>query len=174
MPPAHEAPSFAVDSAPEQPPASTQEQPPAHEAVQKTEAKKEIPLPTEKQKKPEETIETLTQKLKKPRKQKPTTVPQIRDELTVRVEKIMEEGLADAYRELTPVQKQEFKLKGEQTAYAIRKLLGSARIRVRHIFTLLIEWLKLLPGVNRFFLEQEAKIKADKILTLHEHYGKRK
>jgi hypothetical protein len=25
----------------------------------------------------------------------------------------------------------------------------------------------MLPGVNRFFLEQEAKIKADHIITLH-------
>jgi hypothetical protein len=29
-----------------------------------------------------------------------------------------------------------------------------------------LQWLKLLPGVNRFFLEQEAKIKTDRIIHL--------
>jgi len=29
-----------------------------------------------------------------------------------------------------------------------------------------LDWLKILPGVNKFFLEQEAKIKTDKILAL--------
>jgi hypothetical protein len=142
------------------------------ETMQQTETPKET-LPTKEQE-TEEGIETLKQKLRKPKKQKSTTVPQVRDELTLRVEKIMEEGIADAYRELTPIQKQEFKLKGEEVAYKIRQLLGGARIKVKSIFKLLVEWLKLLPGVNRFFLEQEAKIKADKIVTLHEHYGKTK
>lgn len=110
-------------------------------------------------------IENLKSKLKK-QKKKPTQVPIIRDEMTLKIEKIMEEGLGDAYQELTPVQKQEFKIKGEETAYKIRQLLKGTRIKIKQIFKLILEWLKFLPGVNHFFLEQEAKIKTDKILSI--------
>lgn len=105
-------------------------------------------------------------KPKKPQKQAPAPIPAVRDELTLEIENIMEEGLADAYKELSVVEQQEFKLKGEETAQKIREILKSTRIKVKKIFRLLFEWLKLLPGVNRFFLEQEAKIRADKIAAL--------
>lgn len=114
----------------------------------------------------DEAIAKLRQTLRG-RKSKPTSVPQVRDELSVQIENIMAEGLTDAYSELTPVQQQEFKIKGEQTAWKIRVLLKQTKIKIKKIFQLLLEWLKLLPGINRLFLEQEAKIKADKIITLH-------
>lgn len=117
----------------------------------------------------DEAIEGLRSKLKRPKKQKPTSIPQVRDEITVKVEKIMEEGLADAYKELSPIERQEFKIKGEETALQIRELLKSTHIKIKKIFRLLFEWLKMLPGINRFFLEQEAKIKADKIISLKNH-----
>ena len=79
----------------------------------------------------------------------------------------MEDGIGDAFNRLSPTARQEFKLKGEQTAIKIRTLLKSSHIKVKKIFQLIFEWLKLLPGVNRFFLEQEAKIKTDHIITLH-------
>ncbi len=78
----------------------------------------------------------------------------------------MEEGLRETYDQLSPIAKQEFKIKGEQTAGKIRELLNVARVKAKKIFHLIVEWLKILPGINRFFLEQEAKIKTDKILLL--------
>jgi len=113
----------------------------------------------------EEAISGLKSKLRSTKK-KPTTVPIVRDALTIEVEKVMEAGLKDAFKELNPVQRQEFKIKGEQTATQIRDLLRAAHVKVKKIIRLLIEWLKMLPGINRFFLEQEAKIKADKIIAL--------
>ncbi|MBT4936352.1 hypothetical protein HON22_00380, partial [Candidatus Peregrinibacteria bacterium] len=59
----------------------------------------------------EEAIDTLKQTLRG-KKKKPTQVPQMKDEVTVEIEKIMEQDLKEAYRELTPIQKQEFKMKG--------------------------------------------------------------
>lgn len=94
------------------------------------------------------------------------TMPQVRDELTVKIEKILEDGLNDPYQRLSPIAKQEFKIKGEQTALKIRDLLKSTHVKIKKILKLILEWLRILPGVNRFFLEQEAKIKADKILAL--------
>ena len=92
------------------------------------------------------------------------------DPLTFQIEKIMEEGIAEAYQELTPVQKQQFKIKGENTAKQIKALLQTTRVKVKKIFKLLLEWLQLLPGVNRFFLMQDAKIKTDKILALKDNH----
>jgi hypothetical protein len=166
--PEQESSSFAASAETPPVPEAPQEAPAAPEAPRETETPREVPA-RQKEEALEEGIEALKRRLRIPKKQKPTKVPQVRDELTIKVEKIMEEGLKDAYRELTPVQRQEFKIKGEETAFKIRQLLRSTRVKVKSIFKLLIEWLKLLPGVNRFFLEQEAKIKADKILALKEH-----
>lgn len=91
-----------------------------------------------------------------------------KDPLIFEVEKIMEDGLESAFLELSEVQKQEFKIQGEKTASEIRVLLRSAHVKLKKIFKLILEWLKLLPGVNRFFLIQEAKIKTDKIIALKE------
>ena len=41
-------------------------------------------------------------------------------------------------------------------------------IKIKKIFSLLLAWLRMLPGVGVFFLEQDANIKADKILALRE------
>ena len=114
----------------------------------------------------DEALDSIKDKFKKGKKGKPTSVPQVRDELTVQVEQIMEEGLKDAFVELTPIQRQEFKIKGEKTAIEIRNLMRGTHVKIKKIFRLLFDWLKLLPGINKFFLEQEAKIKADKIMSL--------
>jgi len=84
----------------------------------------------------------------------------------------MEEGMADAFKELNTIERQEFKIRGEQTALQIRELLKATHVKIKKIFRLLFEWLKMLPGINRFYLEQEAKIKADKIISLQDQYKK--
>jgi hypothetical protein len=111
-------------------------------------------------------IQNVSSTLTKKNRSKIITAP-VRDTITVEVEKIMEEGLRDAFVKLPLSDREMFKIKGEQTAYKIRDQLRASHVKVKKIFALLLEWLKLLPGVNRFFLEQEAKIKADKILSLH-------
>ena len=97
---------------------------------------------------------------------KKTAVQPIRDEVTVKIEKIMEEGLGDAYERLSPIAKQEFKLKGEQTALKIRELLKKTHVKAKKILRLILDWLKILPGINHFFVEQEAKIKTERIIRI--------
>lgn len=119
------------------------------------------------------TTENPTSK-RRPRPVQPTgpVTSAVRDEVVLRIEKIMEDGVGDAFQRLSPTARQEFKIKGEQTALKIRVLLKSSHVKVKKIFQLILEWLKILPGVNRFFLEQEAKIKTDHIITLHKkHHG---
>ena len=83
-----------------------------------------------------------------------------------KIEKIMEDGLADIFLNLEPNKQNEFKIKGEQTANDINTLLGQAKVKANKIIELIKKWLLLIPGVNRFFIEQEAKIKTDKIMEL--------
>lgn len=80
------------------------------------------------------------------------------------VESILEDGLADVYFTLPLAKQKVFKAEGEKTARAIIKILGRSKIKVKKIINLIVSWLKIIPGINRFFLEQEAKIKADRIL----------
>jgi len=82
------------------------------------------------------------------------------------VENILESDLEEMYLKLAPEKQREFKSKGEETARQINTLLDQAKVKMGKIISLIKRWLSLLPGVNRFFLEQEAKIKADKIIKL--------
>ena len=104
-----------------------------------------------------------------PKTKKRAAIPPPRDQTTIKVEKILSEGLDDTYANLSPIAQQEFKLKGEQTASAIREMLRATKVKAKKIFQLILEWLSLLPNVNKFFLEQEAKIKTDRIIELNKH-----
>jgi len=82
------------------------------------------------------------------------------------VEGILEEDLDEIYLKLNPNKQREFKEKGEETALKINQLLDRAKVKAKKIINLIKNWLSLIPGVNKFFLEQEVKIKADKILKI--------
>lgn len=82
------------------------------------------------------------------------------------VEAILEDDLADLYSSLDPKKQQEFKTVGEKTANKIINLIHTAKATFRKVFSLIFKWLKIIPGVNRHFLEQEAKLKADRILEI--------
>lgn len=86
-----------------------------------------------------------------------------------KIEGILEEDLGELYNNLTPQEQKAFKIKGEQTAQSIFQLVyHKSKIKVKKIIKLISNWLSMIPGVNRYFLEQEAKIKADKIIELAE------
>ena len=95
-------------------------------------------------------------------------IPVVQDETVLKIEKILASGLDDQFANLSPIAKQEFKIKGEETAVKIKELMQSTHIKVKKILYLIIEWLRILPGINKFFLEQEAKIKTDQLIELHQ------
>jgi len=102
----------------------------------------------------------------------PIVPPVVKDEITKEIENILAEDLTDIFLKMTPAQQEEFRIKGEETASKIRVLLTSAKVNVKKILVLIGDWLKIIPGINRFFLEQEAKIKTDKILLNTEEFKK--
>ena|SRR3989338_987393 len=92
--------------------------------------------------------------------------PVVKDRLVQEIETIMESDLTDLFLKMSPQEQQVFKIKGEETIGKIKLLMNNAKKNADKIFSLIRDWLKMIPGVNRFFLEQEAKNKTDKILLL--------
>ena len=82
------------------------------------------------------------------------------------IERILSDDLEEIYFQLPPDKRQEFKQAGEETARKIKTLLERAKVKVKKIAKLIWHWLKIIPGVNKFFLEKESKIKTDEILKL--------
>lgn len=103
---------------------------------------------------------------------KAAAAPAAKSQLNLQVEGILAEGLGETYAKMPAAVKREFKEKGEETAFKISRLLSSAKVKVKEIFILILRWLRIIPGVNKFFLEQEAKIKADRLLALKERMEK--
>lgn len=95
------------------------------------------------------------------------------DKLLTGIERILEEDLSEAYKGLPPDVARAFKEKGEETAVRIRDLVSRATVKVRTIVAALGDWLKMLPGINRFFLIQETKLKTDRILELKDWLQKK-
>lgn len=82
------------------------------------------------------------------------------------IDDILSEGLHDIFMNMAPAQQQAFKNKGEETVVKINELLSKTKVQIGKIISLIRDWLKMVPGINQFFLEQEVKIKADKIIKL--------
>lgn len=83
------------------------------------------------------------------------------------IEEILEENLEEAYWQMPPAMREQFKERGEDTARKIERLLRALHLNILKVLRLLKKWLSMIPHVNTFFLEQEAKVKADKIIALH-------
>ena len=98
--------------------------------------------------------------------QAPTTPK--KDEVTQQIESVLAEDLGDLYATLPPETQQEFKQKGEETASKIRSMMVQAKVHFGRVLGLVRVWLKIIPGINKYFLEQEAKIKAEEIIDIAE------
>lgn len=82
------------------------------------------------------------------------------------IENVLSSGLEEVYLNLSPAKRQEFRKTGEETAKKINQLMSHAKVKIGDIVKLIKKWLALIPGVNKYFLEQEAKIKADEIMKM--------
>ncbi len=89
-----------------------------------------------------------------------------KSEQLVRIEKILAKDLELIYKDLPESRRLEFKHEGELTARKIDKILNATKVNVSKILKLIVRWLKMIPGVNKFFLEQSAKIKVDDLLRV--------
>lgn len=93
----------------------------------------------------------------------PLTAYQEREQ---KIEEILSSGLDEVFLGLPTKKQAEFKEEGEKAVAQINNLLTKTKVSVEKIISIIKKWLSLIPRVNKFFLEQEAKIKADQIVKL--------
>lgn len=89
-----------------------------------------------------------------------------KSEREIKIEKVLSDGLDDIFLSLPPKKQEEFKNEGEKAASKINVLLDKAKVSVEKIITIIKKWLSIIPKVNKYFLEQESKIKADQIIKM--------
>ncbi len=82
------------------------------------------------------------------------------------IEDILSEDLQDVYFKMDETSRKKFKDEGEKISVKIEKLLLETKDQTHRIFKLIFNWLRLIPGVKKYFLNQEAKLKADKIMRI--------
>ncbi len=90
-----------------------------------------------------------------------------RDSVLIQVERELEDGLWDVYREMPDGLRVKFKTEGERVAQVVREGFATGKITARNIITMITDWLKMIPGVNKWFLRQQAKIKTDALIRMH-------
>lgn len=103
----------------------------------------------------------------------PPPTPAGKDAAQVGVERVLEEGLAEVYKKMDAHQQRKFSHEGDRVASALAEMVRRAKVRAREALDLITRWLRLIPGVNAFYLAQEAKLKTDKIIALAEDEKKK-
>lgn len=94
----------------------------------------------------------------------PPPPPPPKNPVVVDLEGILADDMGDIFSGLPDDKKPLFKQKGEEVALAIKTLIDSGKVKTKNVLDLIRSWLQIVPGINKFFLEQEAKIKTDEIM----------
>lgn len=89
------------------------------------------------------------------------------DPVTASIETVLSDDLYEYFKAMSPEEQTKFKQKGEETVSKLSRLVSQTVIKAKEVLRIIADWLRFIPHVNRYFLEQESKIKTDKILELH-------
>ena len=92
--------------------------------------------------------------------------PHTKSERLIEIEKIMSNNLEDIFAQLDPQTQEVVKKEGEQTATKIEQMIEQGKAIAKGVLGLIRGWLHKIPGMNKFFLEQESKLKTDKIMAI--------
>lgn len=98
--------------------------------------------------------------------------PDPRSGVLKQVESLLADGLKELYMSLPEARRAAFKVTGEVVANKITDMILFGKTKVKEVWKLIGEWLRTVPGVNKYFLEQEIKIKTDKIMMFAESSAK--
>jgi hypothetical protein len=75
--------------------------------------------------------------------------------------------MADIFFSLDEKHQQIFKQKGEEATSKILTLISSTKATLNAVFSIIKSWLVSIPNINKYFIEKESRIKADKILEIN-------
>ena len=92
--------------------------------------------------------------------------PHTKSERLIEIEKIMTNNLDQVYSKLDAQTQAMVKAEGEKTANKIETLIEQGTALAKGVLGLIRGWLNKIPGMNKFFLEQESKLKTDKIMAI--------
>jgi len=93
--------------------------------------------------------------------------------LTLRkIESILEDDLSDIYFNLDTAHQRLFKEEGERASRQIEAVLATGKSVAVKVLAIIKKWLQFIPGINKFFIEQEAKIKTDQITRINAGFPK--
>lgn len=84
------------------------------------------------------------------------------------IEKVLAENVMQVYQMLTPKEQEQFRKAGEEAVGKIEILVTQFRATARTVLHIIRQWLLTIPRINVFFLEQESKIKTDRILKMQQ------
>lgn len=84
------------------------------------------------------------------------------------VETMLAGGLESFYKGLSAKDQETFRKKGEEISKELAGMVKRLSIDLKRALQLVRDWLLVIPGVSKFFLEQEAKIKVDMLKRLVE------
>ncbi len=104
----------------------------------------------------------------------PAVAAPVKDEVTLELEKILEDGLGEYVSSMPEEARTRFLYKGQETAQRLAVMVQGVKIQAKKVVELIRDWLLTIPGVNKFFLEQEAKIKTDRVLEFDEAFQEKK
>jgi hypothetical protein len=82
------------------------------------------------------------------------------------VEMMLAGGLETYYKQLAAKDQEAFRKKGEEISKELAGMVKRLSIDFKRALQLIRDWLLVIPGVSKFFLEQEAKIKVDMLKRL--------
>lgn len=91
-------------------------------------------------------------------------LPEIDVDRIKEIEEILLKDLDAFYQDLSETLRENFLQKGREASLKIQELLQKTTLNIKKIIRIIADWLKVIPGINKFFLEQEAKIRADRII----------
>ncbi|EKD76050.1 MAG: hypothetical protein ACD_43C00240G0002 [uncultured bacterium] len=114
--------------------------------------------------KPDESPYVVRQATRKAKTDQVMTDDVGKSPMQVEIENIMANGLEEAYQTMDAKQQEAFRKKGEEVAHEIETLTTRLKLTARRVIHLIHKWLKMIPGINKFFLEQETKLKTDDVM----------
>lgn len=86
------------------------------------------------------------------------------------IEAILSENVMEVYSMLTPQEQEKFRAAGEEAVTKIEQLVVQFKATARTVLQIIRQWLMTIPRINVFFLEQESKIKTDRILKSQQKF----
>lgn len=88
------------------------------------------------------------------------------------LEEMLAKGLDQVYLSLDAKEQAEFRRRGEETASKIEELVVTFKAKAKDVLKLIKAWLLVIPKVNKHFLEQESKLRTDKVMAVAKQYKK--